>query len=203
VHPLWDSEIAGSAGPLGAGFDVVLVAHIACVLLGLGTVVVSGVVATRLLRRPEAPTEQVVRYYTPGVNWAGRVLYGVPVLGFVLLGLSQGSYGLDDGWVMEGLAIWVVIALAAEGLLWPAERRIQFLLATRSTSPGSTEQRVGLPSARLGNAGNGPPMTTAGERSEPGLVDKQIRVACQTIVWLSPVLVVAIVLATVLMVAQP
>jgi hypothetical protein len=90
--------MTGSAGPLGAGFDIVLIAHVACVVIGLASVVASGVVAARLRRRPEDPGEQLVRYYTPGINWVGRVLYGVPVFGFVLLGLSQGSYGLDDGW---------------------------------------------------------------------------------------------------------
>jgi hypothetical protein len=104
---------------------------------------------------------------------------------------------------MDGLAIWIVIALAAEGLVWPAERRIQLLLATRAASAGSTEHRTGRPSAAVGVFGNGTPATMAGDGLEPGLVDEQIRSACRTIIWLAPVLVVAMVSATVLMVAQP
>ena len=36
--------------------------------------------------------------------------------------------GLADGWVMSGVAIFVVLALVAEGVLWPAERRLQTAL---------------------------------------------------------------------------
>jgi len=62
------------------------------------------------------------------VNWAGRTLYGIPIFGFGLLALSHGAYGLGDGWVLGGLAIFVGVVLLAEGVLWPAERRLQVSL---------------------------------------------------------------------------
>ena len=111
----------GVDGPVGAGFDIVLLLHIACVLLGLAAVTASGISA-RTLRRglPGPPGTGVRRYFAPGVNWAGRTLYGIPIFGFVLLAASNGSYHLEDAWVLEGLAIFVVVAFVAEGLLWPA-----------------------------------------------------------------------------------
>jgi uncharacterized membrane protein len=152
----------GTSGiPTGPAFDVLLIAHVACVLIGLGTVVVSGTQASRLAsalrpagrasedpgvatsvragssRPPQLATPRLsasaersfLRYYAPGPNWAGRTLHGVPILGFVLLALSHGAYALDEAWVMSGLALWVVAAGCAEGLLWPCERRIGILLA--------------------------------------------------------------------------
>jgi uncharacterized membrane protein len=133
---------AAQARPSGAAFDIVLLLHVACVIVGLGTVVVSGVQAARLQRMATGPLPTTLRdYFAPGVNWAGRVLYGVPIFGFALLGMSKGAYGLGEGWVLGGLALWFLAALAAEGLLWPAERRIQTGVAAGDDGPPSPEVR--------------------------------------------------------------
>ncbi len=121
------AAISHTGQPTGAGFDLLLLFHGACALVGIGAVVVSGTQAWRLGALPagsEAPVS-LRRYYTPGFNWAARVLYGVPVFGFALLGASKGAYGLGQGWVMIGLTLWVVVIGLGEGLLWPLERRLQ------------------------------------------------------------------------------
>ncbi len=119
--------------PSGAAFDIVLLLHVACVVAGLVTTVTAAATAARLRRllaASVAPPEPVRRYFRPGVNWAGRAVWGIPVFGFALLAMSQGAYGLRDGWVLAGLAIFVVVALLEEGVLWPAERRVQVALGS-------------------------------------------------------------------------
>ena len=114
--------------PDGAAFDIVLLLHVVCVVAGLVTTVTAATTAARLrhLVAASAPLpDPVRRYFRPGVNWAGRAIWGIPVFGFALLAMSQGAYGLRDGWIMGGLAIFVVVALLGEGVLWPAERRVQ------------------------------------------------------------------------------
>jgi uncharacterized membrane protein len=69
------------------------------------------------------------RYFQPGVNWAGRAIYGIPVFGFALLAMSDGTYALGDGWVLAGLVLFVAAALVCEARLWPAERRVQKAVA--------------------------------------------------------------------------
>jgi uncharacterized membrane protein len=119
-----------SAGPHSANFDLLLIVHVATALLSFGAVVTSGVQAARLRRSGGAGAGLGVRrYFAPGINWAGRVLYGVPLSGFALLGASAGQFGPGEGWVVTGLVIWGLSALLAELILWPAERRIQGLLA--------------------------------------------------------------------------
>jgi Predicted integral membrane protein (DUF2269) len=123
--------------PDGPAFDIVLILHVACVVAGLATVATSGVVAARLARllSDSAPLpESVVRYFRPGVNWAGRSVYGIPLFGFLLLTLSHGAYSLRDGWVTAGLGIFVLMVLVTEGVLWPAERRLQGSLLTLSAA---------------------------------------------------------------------
>ena len=121
--------------PDGPAFDVVLILHVGCVVVGLTTTVTAVVNAARLRTLLSTATpfpETVRRYFRPGVNWAGRTLYGIPLFGFGLLPLSHGAYGLRDGWVVGGLTIFVGVVLIAEGALWPAERRLQVSLAAAS-----------------------------------------------------------------------
>src|SRR5580692_4274455 len=119
--------------PDGAAFDIVLLLHVACVVVGLVTTATAAATATRLRRLLGSPLplpETLRRYFRPGVNWAGRTVYGIPVFGFALLAMSQGAYALGDGWVLSGLAIFVAVAFLGEGVLWPAERRLQNAFAT-------------------------------------------------------------------------
>jgi uncharacterized membrane protein len=133
--------------PDGPAFDLVLLLHVGCVVVGLVTLVASAAAAGRLralLRQPDDPLpETVARYFRPGVNWAGRAVYGIPVFGFVLLALSHGAYALRDGWVMSGLLVFVVVVLVAEGLLWPAERRLQVVLAPRLAGGAAVDPSAG------------------------------------------------------------
>ena len=95
--------------PTGAVYSVLLVAHVVCAVVGFGAMVVTGVQARRARRGPDGPgAEGVRRYFRPGVNWAGRALYGVPVFGVGLLGGQPG--GLQRSatpFVVVGLVVWV------------------------------------------------------------------------------------------------
>ncbi|HWD50915.1 MAG TPA: DUF2269 family protein [Acidimicrobiales bacterium] len=128
--PGFDALVAVSVNR-GAGYQVVVLAHVLAAVVGFGAVGVAGAYALVLGRRGPS-SESVVRYYRPGVNWAGRVLFVVPILGFVLIGMSRtppGGYAVSDGWVLIGLLLWAAAALAAEMVLWPTERGLQQLVA--------------------------------------------------------------------------
>ncbi len=155
-------------------FELLLVGHVACALLGFGALATSGVQATRLLRNGPGPADTTLRrYFAPGVNWAGRALYGVPVFGFALLADSGGHSRIADGWVVAGIALWALAVLLAEGFLWPAERRIQ--------------------SALVG----GPPTCVTSP------VPASMRRDCRVVGNLGAVVAVIFFVATVLMVARP
>jgi hypothetical protein len=122
----------------GAAYDVVLLGHVLTAVVGFGAVAVAGIYAL-LLRRPGAPSVSVLRYYQPGVNWAGRITFLVPVLGVALVAMSHGQWSYNDHWVLGGLALWAVAALAGEMVVWPAERRLQRLVS--EASPDNAGQR--------------------------------------------------------------
>jgi hypothetical protein len=107
-----------------AGYDIVLLAHVLSVLVGFGAVATAGGYALAL-GRSGGGSESIRRYYRPGVNWAGRVLFLVPILGIVLIAMSHGQWSFSDQWIGIGLTLWVVVAMIGELALWPAERRLQ------------------------------------------------------------------------------
>ena len=120
------------AVPQGPAYSLLLILHVAAALVGFGAVAITGVQAARVRRGPAQPgAAGLRRYFRPGVNWAGRTLYAVPVLGFALVADSSGNFDAGDAWVVAGLALWLAAATVAETVVWPGERRIQLLLSTR------------------------------------------------------------------------
>jgi hypothetical protein len=120
------SHLSAVAGPPShsAAYDLVLLAHLLSALVGFGAVVVSGVFAVVLARSgPESEA---------GVNWAGRVLFLVPVFGAILVLISKGAWSFSDRWVVIGLVLWAVVAFGAEMALWPAERKLQVAVGERA-----------------------------------------------------------------------
>jgi hypothetical protein len=169
-----------------AGYDVVLLAHILAVIASFGAVVVAGAYAI-VLSRPGPIPDGVARYYRPGVNWAGRVLFAVPVLGFVLMAMSDGDWTFSDGWIVIGLVLWVAAASVAEMALWPSERRLQELVAGLARVGADDEPMTGP----TGNAG-------AGAVRPADVRSPSLRTAA-----LSAVVAAILVAASVVMVAKP
>jgi hypothetical protein len=167
--------------PDGPAFDIVLLLHVACVVAGLGAMVTSAATAARLRRllgAGAALPDAVVRYFRPGVNWVGRSIYGIPVFGFALLAMSRGAYAATDGWVLAGLAVFVVVALLGEGILWPAERRLQVSVSVAAPGGGSEVETEAEPVPAPAHQ-------------------------ARLVVWSASASVALLVVGTVLMVAQP
>jgi hypothetical protein len=126
--------------PTGALYSVLLVLHVVCAVVGFGAVVLTGVQAGRARRGPSAPgADSVRRYFRPGVNWVGRSIYGVPVLGFASIAASGGAWRVGDGFVISGLVLWLASAVAAELVAWPGERRIQVMVSSGWDDGGAVE----------------------------------------------------------------
>jgi hypothetical protein len=171
----------GAVNTNAPGFDLVLLAHVITAVVGLVAVVLAGVSALalrRALAQGGPLPEALGRYYRPGVNWAGRVLFLVPVLGVALLVMSDGQWSFADTWVSAGMAVWFIVAMVAETVLWPAERRLQGVVAAAGGGEG------------------GIAADAAGEPVDPARLCLQAGVV-------GLALGVALVFAGVLMVAQP
>jgi hypothetical protein len=184
-----------------AAYDVLLLAHVLAAAVGLGALVIAGANAGAL-RRSGPDTEALRRYYRPGVNWAGRILFLVPVLGFVLMAMSHGDWSFSDAWITIGLALWALVAVGAEMYLWPAERRLQVSVAA-IPSPVPIDGRV--PTDRVSERTVEPaavdPGTAPPETGNGSGVD--LRSECLRVVGLAGLFSVALIVAAVVMVAKP
>jgi hypothetical protein len=182
------------AQPTGAAFDIVLLLHVGCVVAGLATTVALAASASRLRRCLLAGSpipDTLLRYFQSGVNWAGRVLYGVPIFGFTLLAMSQGAYSAADDWVTIGLVIFVMVAVVGEITLWPAERRIQRGLA-----------RLGAPAPAPPGSELPRPEPRPWEEEEQPTEVRLIRDAA-LVVRTGAAMVILLVVASAIMLAQP
>ncbi|MHB8244694.1 MAG: DUF2269 family protein [Acidimicrobiales bacterium] len=124
-------------------YDILLILHVALAFIGFGSIAVGGWAASagRRSGRP-AGEERVVRFFREGVDWPGRAILVVPVVGLVML-LAGDSSNVARPWPWIGLGIWLVAVGLASGLGWPAERRAQRALAALAAGDDSS-----LPSFR-------------------------------------------------------
>ncbi len=138
MHLAEPNAVAGLVAAVNdnsVAYDLVLLAHVLAAVAALVAVVASGGFALALrgaLRSGRPLTEPVVRYFRPGVNWVGRVLFAVPVLGIVLMAMSGGEWSWSDTWISMGTGAWALVAVIAEAVLWPGERHLQTVVAGRT-----------------------------------------------------------------------
>jgi hypothetical protein len=131
---------ATHAIPTGAVYSILLLLHVGLAVVGFGAVAMTGVQARRAGRGPAGDkADGVRRFFRPGINWAARALYGVPVLGFALISASQGAFSANDSFVVAGLGLWAAATVVAEFVVWPGERRIQEVVSGRWREGASDE----------------------------------------------------------------
>jgi hypothetical protein len=141
------------AVPTGAVYSILLLLHVGTAVVGFGALVMTGVEARRAGKGPAGPgAEGVRRFFKPGINWAARALYAVPVFGFALISSSKGAFSTDDGFVLAGLGLWALATMTAEFVVWPGERRIQEVVSAQWATDPRFEadcRRVALAAALL------------------------------------------------------
>ncbi len=67
----------------------------------------------------------VRRYFSPGLNWAERAVFIVPLLGIILLFEQKNGSVARSTWVITGVIIWVLATWISAFRIWPNEERIR------------------------------------------------------------------------------
>lgn len=122
-------------GLTSTGYQIVLIAHILCAIVGFGSVIFNGVYATQ--GRIRGTREALViaeanHIVTEG--WARWFIFATPLLGIVLVLMSHGAWSFGQTWVWLALALTVGSVALAQTVLVPAERKIRSLLGELSAS---------------------------------------------------------------------
>ena len=115
---------------MSVGYVSLIIAHALCALVGFGALGATGAYAqaVRSSRDPFS-NETLRRYFRPGHNVASATIVAVPILGGCLL-LAQHGQDVHLAYPWIGLACWCVAATVAATVVWPAERKLQGMLAT-------------------------------------------------------------------------
>jgi hypothetical protein len=108
-----------------------MLAHALCALIGFGALGTTGAYAQAVTKSENPYTSEALqRFFRPGHNLASAMIGLVPLLGAGLLFAQHGKDAhLLYPWI--GLVLWIAAAGIATGLIWPAEHKLQLLLASR------------------------------------------------------------------------
>lgn len=135
-------------------FDLLLLAHVLAALTSLGVVAaaaynsaeavrLAGLLEDRELPRAlKARVDRLRRFYRPGHNVLGRVIFLVPAFGLALVAEGGGPGLFRLAWLQGGIVAWVVAAAVAEGVLWPADRRLRALISEAASRQGRSVARL-------------------------------------------------------------
>jgi hypothetical protein len=120
---------------LGVGYVALILAHALCAIVGFGALAATGAYAqaVRSSRDPFS-SETLRRFFRPGHNVASATIVAVPILGGCLL-IAQHGRDVHLAYPWIGLACWAVAATVAATVVWPAEHKLQSMLAGSNADP--------------------------------------------------------------------
>jgi uncharacterized membrane protein len=132
--------LESAADPFRAGGDVLatinsglyktlLVLHILCAIVGLGSVMLNGIYASQAARR-QGSARRAVSESNFFVSSIGEYfIYAIPVFGILLVLASDKAWKFSQTWVWLSLVIYVVAIGISHSILIPGHKRLNSLFA--------------------------------------------------------------------------
>lgn len=111
------------------GYEIVKTLHILGAIVGFGGVMLNGLYAVAMKRKrgPEAAFMGQTVFEVSGI--AQYFIYGVFILGFALLGMSDDAWKFSQTWVWLSVLLYVVGVGLSHGLLKPNTKRMNELMS--------------------------------------------------------------------------
>lgn len=110
-------------------YNVVFVLHILAVVYGFGTVALNGIRGADAKKRPGPGGLAIGESMFHVSNIAEKFIYAVPILGFALVGMSDGTWALSQTWVWLSFVLYLIGIGITHALMIPAEKRMVTLVA--------------------------------------------------------------------------
>lgn len=129
-------------------YKLVFVLHLVTVIVGFGSVTIFGVFGAKAKARGGREGLAVSQVtFDVGQNWSMWFIYAVPVLGIVLVLLSDDQYKFSQAWISVSFLLYFVALGISHGLHTPNLRRMNELAT----------ELVGAGPPPGGSAGGPPP----------------------------------------------
>ena len=116
-------------------YKTLLVLHIMTAIVGFGAVFLNGVYAAQAKKR-QGPTGRAVIEANFAVTKVGeKLIYAVPVLGIVLVLVSDEAWSFSDTWIWLSMALYVVGIGVSHAVLIPGAKKIMALMVEIESGP--------------------------------------------------------------------
>ncbi|MEZ5340043.1 MAG: DUF2269 family protein [Acidimicrobiales bacterium] len=107
-------------------YKIILLLHIAAAIVGFGGVIAHGAYNAKAFASKAGQAKAILSVTQSVTNIAHYAIYGVLVLGVILISLSSGgnSEGISMGapWVSASFVVWFALVGVAHGLVKPTVR---------------------------------------------------------------------------------
>jgi hypothetical protein len=109
-------------------YRIVLVLHILVVIVGIGTVFLNGLYGAEAKKRP-GPAGLAIAQANYRVSMVAEYfIYAIFILGFALVGLSDGQWTMSQTWVWLSAVLFIISLGVSHGVLLPRVRRMEALM---------------------------------------------------------------------------
>jgi len=123
-------------GGLNSGiYKFLLVVHILSAIVGLGAVMLNGLYAAQGQKRPGPPGRAISEANFAVSSIAEKVIYTIPVWGILLVVSSDKAWKFSDTFVWVALLLFVIAMGISHGVLIPAHKKTNTLLAEMEQGP--------------------------------------------------------------------
>ena len=138
-------------------YNVVLVLHILCAIVGFGAVVLNGVYGNEVKKRP-GPEGIAIFDANEKVSKIGEAfIVAVFVFGFVLVLLSDDVIEFHQTWVWLSMLLFVIAMALSLGVMTPTLKRMRVLMGEMASGPppaaGSVPERPSGPPPQVSEMG--------------------------------------------------
>ena len=160
-------------------YDIVLVLHILCAIIGFGAVMLNGIYGQQVKARQGREGLAIFQANKLVSSIGEYFIYAVFLFGIVLVLLSDDAWDFGQTWVWLSIVIYLIAISVSRGLLFPRVNRMEALMTELASGP-----------APAGTGG--PPPQVA-----------QLEVLGKQLGIISSILHLALVLIIILMVTKP
>jgi uncharacterized membrane protein len=111
-------------------YKFVLLLHIMCAIVGFGAVFLNGLYAAQTRARATNPNAALAiseaNYAVSNV--AEKLIYAVPILGIILIPLSDKAWKFSQSWISVALLLYIVGIAVSHAVMIPGHKRMNALM---------------------------------------------------------------------------
>lgn len=103
-------------------YKIVLLLHIAAAIVGFGGVIAHGAYNAKAFAAKASEARVLLRATQTVTNLAHYAIYGVFLLGIILVSLSDKVISMGAAWISASMLVWFLLVGVAHGLVKPTVR---------------------------------------------------------------------------------